>query len=317
MVNNKNGEFLETANFSGVEATDWSWGALFFDADNDGLNDIYVCNGVNHDVTNLDFMDFFANDIIQKMVLSGHKQSMDSVLVHIPINPVSNCAFQNKGNLRFAETAKDWGLAEPSFSNGAAYADLDNDGDLDLVVNNENQEAFVYRNTASQRLGHHFLSVQLKGNGANTFAIGSKIKVYKGSQVFYRELVPSRGFQSSIDYKQVIGLGQLSAVDSMVIIWPNQTFTKIDQPQLNKTHFVQQSSAQGRFSYEAAPSSSALLAKVPSSFGKHMEDDYVDFYAERNLPELLSREGPHVAKGDVNGDGWEDLYIGGAKNQPG
>ena len=317
MVNNRNGQFVEAANFSGVEATDWSWGALFFDADNDGLNDIYVCNGVNHDVTNLDFMDFFANDIIQKMVLSGHKQSMDSVLMHIPVNAVPNCAFQNKGNLRFAEVANNWGLADPSFSNGAAYADLDGDGDLDLVVNNENQEAFVYRNTASQRLNHHFLSVQLKGKDQNTFAVGSKIKVYKGDQVFYRELIPSRGFQSSVDYKQVIGLGQLTAVDSMVVIWPDNTFTKIDRPILNKTHLIQQSSAQGRYFYANAVSGPSMLTKLPGSFDKHTEDDYIDFYNERNLPEMLSREGPHLAKGDVNGDGLEDVYIGGAKNQPG
>jgi hypothetical protein len=317
MVSNGNGQFLETANFSGVSATDWSWGALFFDADNDGLNDIFVCNGVNKDVTNLDFMDFFANDVIQKMVTSGQKENVDSVLAHIPTNAVANSSFKNKGNLEFTDAAKEWGLDKPSFSNGAAYADLDNDGDLDLIVNNENQPAFVYRNNSRQQNGHVFIGVQLKGTLANTFAIGTKIKLYKGNEVFYRELVPSRGFQSSMDYKQIIGLGKNTSVDSMIIIWPDRTYTKVDHPELNKIHYLQQPSTKGHLAYNSVAGNNTLLEPVVSVFEKHLEDDYVDFYYERNLPEMLSREGPHIAKGDVNGDGLEDLYITGAKDQAG
>ncbi|MFN4181462.1 MAG: LemA family protein, partial [Candidatus Paceibacteria bacterium] len=130
----------------GVPASDWSWGALMFDMDNDGYNDIYVCNGVNRDVTDLDFIDFFANDVIQKMVLTGKKDNVDQVLLKIPQNPLPNKAFHNQHDLRFIDKAKQWGLVQSSFSNGAAYGELDNDGDLDLVVNNENMEAFVYKN---------------------------------------------------------------------------------------------------------------------------------------------------------------------------
>ncbi len=319
MINNKNGQFLETANFSGVSATDWSWGALFFDADNDGLNDIYVCNGVNRDVTNLDFMDFFANEVVQKMIISGQKENVDSVLLRIPVNAVPNSTFKNNGDLQFTDASKEWGLAEPSFSNGAAYSDLDNDGDLDLVVNNENQPAFIYRNNSRQKNNNTYLGISLKGKTPNTFAIGSKIKLYKGGEVFYRELIPSRGFQSSVDYKQVIGLGKHTSVDSMVIIWPDRTYTKYDHPELNRVHYLQQPSQQGPSAYagEVTTGSASLFEVASAVFEKHSEDDYVDFYYERNLPEMLSRQGPRIASGDVNGDGLEDVYIGGGRDQQG
>ena len=136
-------------------------------------------------------------------------------------------------NLRFTDAAKEWGLATPSFSNGAAYGDLDRDGDLDLIVNNENQEAFVYRNNTNSLSKNHYIAVQLKGIGENGFAVGSKLKIFSGGEVLYRELFPSRGFQSSVDYKQVIGLGTRTAVDSMLVIWPDRTYTKIEQPRID------------------------------------------------------------------------------------
>ncbi|MCW3108750.1 MAG: hypothetical protein JWQ09_3256, partial [Segetibacter sp.] len=240
-VNNGNGKLIETANYSGVSATDWSWGGLFFDADNDGFNDIYVCNGINHDVTNLDFMDFFANEVVQKMVISGEKQNVDSVLKHIPVYQLPNRVFKNNGNLQFTDIGQAWGITQPSASNGAAYADLDNDGDLDLVVNNENQAAFVYRNNSREQTNNSYIGISLKGKGRNTFAIGAKIKVYKDSQVFYREVYPSRGFQSSMDYKQIIGLGNIKQVDSMIVIWPDRSFSKYEHPSINKVHVLEQS----------------------------------------------------------------------------
>ena len=316
-LNDGGGRFCDIANFSGVEATDWSWGALIFDADNDGFNDIFVCNGVNKDVTNLDFMDFFANEVNQKMVATGEKENVDAVLKHIPVNPQPNKIFRNLGTLQFEDAGKAWGMSDPSFSNGAAYADLDNDGDLDLVINNENQPAFVYRNNAREQNGNHYISVLLKGSGKNTYAIGSKIRLYAGGSVYYREVMPSRGFQSSVDYVQVIGLGKLSGVDSMVITWPDGRRSRYREPALDKEYRLDETREAKEEAGQGVKRAAVLLDSVGSSFVRHREDDHVDFYYERNIPELLSREGPRAAVGDVNGDGLQDVYIAGGKGQGG
>jgi enediyne biosynthesis protein E4 len=314
-VNDGKGRFKETGFYSQVAASDWSWGALLFDADNDGLQDIYVSNGIYRDVTDQDFIDFFANELVQQMVISGKKEEVTAVITRMPSNPIPNNMFRNTGNLKFADEAQNWGLHTPSFSNGAVYADLDNDGDLDLVVNNVNQDAFVYKNNGREQNKHHYLSIQARYRGANLFAIGTTVKVFAGNAIHTREIMPGRGFQSSVDYKQTIGLGTKLA-DSLHIIWPDQTISSIIKPAVNQTLVVDYAQLNKKAVVQPGINSDSLLTFLPGNLAAHQEDDFADFYFERNIPFMLSKQGPKAAQADVNGDGLPDLFIGGARQQP-
>ncbi|CAN5538487.1 VCBS repeat-containing protein [soil metagenome] len=314
-VNRGDGRFSEAAFYSGIAATDWSWGGLIFDADNDGLNDIYVCNGIYNDVTDQDFIDFFANDIIQKMALTGKKEEMQQVISKMSSRPIANRAFKNAGNMKFQDAGQEWGFEKPSFSNGAAYGDLDNDGDLDLVVNNVNEPCFVYKNNSRETQKSNFVGIRLKGKGENTFAVGSTIKLYQQGEIISREIIPSRGFQSSVDYQSVIGIGA-KAVDSMIIIWPDQTYNVYKNPAIDSFQTYVQGEGTNKYKVKS-PEFVSLLKIENQVFDKLREDIYTDFYFERNIPMMLSQQGPKATVGDVNGDGLEDIYIGGAAGQPG
>lgn len=315
-INNQHGKFMETGFYSGVAASDWSWGGLIFDADNDGLSDIFVCNGIYNDVTNQDFIDFFANDIIQKMVMTGRKEEFEDIVKKMPSQPIPNRFFKNNGNLLFSDEAGKLGLEKPSFSNGSAYGDLDNDGDLDLVVNNLNSPSFVYKNESQEKLANNYITIQLIGKDANTFAVGSKIKIFQGSQVINRELIPTRGFQSSVDYRQVLGLGK-GIADSIEVTWPDRSTTKLIKPAMNQLLVLKQSAAQKSSIGPIQNETTLLVQEKTSIFDKHVEDDFIDFYNERNIPVMLSREGPKADTADVNGDGLTDIFIAGATGQTG
>ena len=314
-LNDRNDGFLETANYSGVAASDWSWGALMFDADNDANTDIYVCNGIYHDVTDQDFIDFFANELIQKMALTGKKEEMDSVLNKMPSVKVANKAFRNLGNLKFEDATKKWGFNTPSFSNGSAYGDLDNDGDLDLVVNNVNQEAFIYRNNTESQKTNHFLSIFLKGPEENKYAVGAKVELHLGNSIINRQLIPTRGFQSSIDYKMPIGIGEATMIDSLKIIWPDHSVSVLNNPPIDTFLTIDHGTETTSLAAINTLSELKLFTKIENDFDPHVENKYVDFHYERNVPVLLSQDGPKAAIADVNGDGLEDIIIGGSAGQ--
>ena len=316
-VNDRNGKFMETAYFSGVAGSDWSWGALMFDADNDGLNDIYVCNGIYKDVIDQDFIDFFANDIIQRMVQTGEKEEVQKIIDSMPSVPIVNKAFRNTGGLKFSDEGIKWGFDKPSFSNGAAYGDLDNDGDLDLVVNNVNMPCFVYKNNSREMYSSHFISFDLRGKSPNRFAIGAKVELITDSGLLTRELIPGRGFQSSIDYKIVIGLGNRQ-VHAATITWPDRSETHLNVPAIDKNYFIQQADTGTVFTNTPSIVSPPVFSETPKQLDKHTEDSiFIDYYAERNIPVMLSKEGPRASVADVNKDGLEDIFIGGAKGQAG
>jgi len=317
-INNGNGSFSEVAYYSGVSATDWSWAGLLFDMDNDGLKDIYITNGVNHDLTDLDFVDFFANEIIQKMALTGKKESIDSIINKMPVKPQPNYAYHNQGDITFNNATKSWGLEIPSLSNGAAYGDLDNDGDLDLVVNNVNMEAFLYKNHTNEMRQHNYLRMKFEGDEKNKFAVGTAVKLYYGDNIVTQELIPSRGFQSSMDYVMTMGLGKTAQLDSVRIIWPNDKTQLLTNVKTNQQLNLKIQDATATYQLPKKESQPSLLKEITNTkVVTHKENPYNDFDYEGLIYKQLSQEGPALAIGDVNGDGHEDVFLGGAKGQGG
>lgn len=312
-LNNGDNTFSEVAFFSGIAQTDWSWGALLFDMDNDGYKDLYISNGIVHDLTNQDFIDFFANEIYQGMAISGMKTSQDSIINSMPSNPINNYAYKNNKDLTFKNETDNWGFNYASFSNGAAYGDLDNDGDLDLIVNNLNMPSFVYRNNTK----NNYLKIKLIGEAPNTFAIGTVVEVYVKNQIIRQELIPSRGFQSSMDYVLTFGIGNNQKADSLKIIWPNKKVHRIGETKANQSLKFSINEAKENYNFKEPKVLITYFEEIQNDLMTHHEDSYIDFNYEGLIPKMQSREGPALAVGDVNNDGNDDVFIGGAFKQTG
>jgi enediyne biosynthesis protein E4 len=318
-LNNGDGSFSEISRLAGVDATDWSWGALIFDMDNDGQKDIFVANGIYKDLINQDYVNFIADPYTVRNILRKERNVVKRLIDSIPSNRISNYAFRNNGNLSFTNMANKWGLDKPSFSNGSAYGDLDNDGDIDLVISNVNMPAFVYENRSKQELKSHTLTVKLAGNEKNAFAIGSKATIFCKDETFYQEVSPMRGFMSSVDSRLHFGLGDNAIADSIKIDWPNGDVSLLKKVLADQQIEINQQDAEKLLNtskrIESSPPFSSI--KMQGVNFKHEESEFSDFDTDRLLFNMASNEGPCVCLADINSDGLTDFFIGGAKGQAG
>lgn len=313
--------FSEIGQLAGIFETDWSWAPLFADFDNDGYKDLLIGNGIPHDVTNMDVSELWmktvrANRNIQFSVLykllKGEMDKLGDIKKY-------NMIFRNTGELIFEKKSVEWGLDKPSFSTGSVFSDLDNDGDLDLVMNNINDPASVYENTLigsdSLKSKSHFISLLLKGDSLNTGGIGAKVTLYHNGMLQYYEHFPIRGFQSMVDPKIHFGLGASEYVDSIIICWPDKKIQKLRNIKSDQFIEVRYADAKPDKIYENKSGKERLFIPLYQKTGIkyiHQERPFIDFDIQPLVPHQYSKEGPGIAVGDINSDGLDDFFIGGS-----
>lgn len=309
--------FSDVGLMDGVAATDWSWSPLLADFDNDGIKDLFIANGIKRRPTDMDYISFISNSVVRRTL--DHSRDMDSVVLDkMPGGEARSYLFKGTKSEKFVDKGADWGIQDAMLSNGAAYADLNNTGHLDLVTNNMNHEACIYKNVSA---GTHYLTLKFSGHEDNKFGIGAKAYTFCGKQMQYEQLMLARGFQSSVEPKLHFGLDKTKNIDSVLIVWPNQTYQVIRNVKSDRLLIADQKNAGGHFDHTRFfPAKRPLFEDITARTGikwKHQEDSFVDFNQQPLIPHMLSKEGPRIAVADVNHDGLDDFYICGAKGQPG
>ena len=317
--------FSEVGRMSGVDAADWGWGALIADFDLDGYRDVFVPNGIYHDLIDADYLVEIRDEATMSTLIGDNHVDFERLIDMIPSRPIPNHVFAGGPDVRFADTADAWGLAQPGFSSGSAYGDLDNDGDLDLVVNNVNMETFVYRSRATELYPDRaWLQIELEGPSGNSGAIGTQVTAWSGSRQWFVEQQPVRGFQSSVDPTLHLGLGrEVHRLDSLIVRWPDgrsRTMVDVALQRRERLSYDDAYEEAGADTYRPQAAQPLLEAVDPAALGlawRHRENTYNDFERQPLLFHMRSTEGPAACLGDADGDGREDLYLGGARDQPG
>ncbi|MBS1529724.1 MAG: VCBS repeat-containing protein [Bacteroidetes bacterium] len=313
-----NGEaFSDVGLMDGIAATDWSWSPLLADFDNDGTKDLFIANGIKRRPTDMDYISFISNGRVQLALNSGH--AMDTAAIDkMPSGTSHSYIFKGTTSEKFVDESDAWGFRDTMLSNGAAYADLNNTGYLDLVVNTINHPACIYRNTSGKG---HYLSLKFRGRQDNDFGIGAKAYVFCNGGMQYEQLMLTRGFQSSVEPKLHFGLGSNAKIDSMLIVWPNQAYQVIKNVKADQLLTIDQKNAAGHFVYgKFFPAKQPVFKEITDQLHinwQHKEDNFVDFNQQPLIPHMLSTEGPRIAVADVNHDGLDDFYICGSRGQPG
>ncbi len=318
--NRRNGLFSEVGLYAGIEATDWSWAPLFMDFDNDGLKDLFISNGISKRLNDIDYINYVTDDALQKKMNTNQMNDNDLDLINkFPQTKIPNRFFKNKGELSFEDIGNQVSGNSDSYSNGAVYADLDNDGDFDIVVNNVDAPATLYKNTTNDTKQRDFLSIQFKGPAKNINALGAKVLVFANKQIRTYENYPVRGFLSSMQVPMHVGLHE-TTVDSILLVWPDNTFQHINYQKKESRITVNYKEGLPKFDYRIitghSVSSLREMKDITSETGLnyvHEENAFQEFNRELLLPHMLSTEGPALLVADMNGDGLEDVFIGASK----